>query len=457
MNTKQRNEILNKIQNINQHDLDSIIAKAFPNSENLNEECIGQFNAPEFKSYLKRAIKQLESEINSDDFHFLQTSAVNVTKSGDIIDLSQTLENINAYLSRNELQHIEGNLKNLINYQIAYGFWNKSKAKIHNVAPLEIKKSKENLMTLQEQVKLQINHLTKQKEEVDKIKQEFSMFINTKKGEWSEIESLLSQVKGNANTINTLLQDSQANKGKIEEVLNTQNKLLDDVRTRIETERNKYEEFEKKNLKTEESLKSTLSEAEKKFKAFEEHFNFIESKKNDILKLTGYAADGSLGSKFFARQIELKKSILIWGIAVLISVVGTGVWVYLVFTRFASVSETEWIGLIINILKTVPAFLLMGFTIKQYVKERSLQEEYAYRAAVAMTITAYSEMLKDSDSENNLSRQKMLLDAITKVYASPRIHRDREDRIFSMSTRDLREAVKELTSTVKEIKNDVLK
>ena len=73
-----------------------------------------------------------------------------------------------------------------------------------------------------------------------------------------------------------------------------------------------------------------------------------------------------------------------------------------------------------------------------------------------MTITAYSDMLKDSDKAENASRQQMLLGAIDKIFNSPRIYREQSDRILSFSTRDLKESIKELTSTVKELKDDVL-
>ena len=96
----------------------------------------------------------------------------------------------------------------------------------------------------------------------------------------------------------------------------------------------------------------------------------------------------------------------------------------------------------------------MGFVFSQYKKERNLQEEYAFKSAVAMTLTAYSEMLSNADNDDNNSRQQMLLKSIELVYNQPQIHPVKSETLFSFNTKDLKETVVELTDTLKNIKGN---
>ncbi|MBC7451251.1 MAG: hypothetical protein H7259_07155, partial [Cytophagales bacterium] len=96
---------------------------------------------------------------------------------------------------------------------------------------------------------------------------------------------------------------------------------------------------------------------------------------------------------------------------------------------------------------------LMGFVFSQYSKERNLQEEYAFKSAVAMSLTAYSGMLEKNDSEENKTRQEMLLKSIQQVYMQPRIHAEKPDKIYSLNGKHLKEAIQTLSEAVKNIKS----
>jgi hypothetical protein len=123
-------------------------------------------------------------------------------------------------------------------------------------------------------------------------------------------------------------------------------------------------------------------------------------------------------------------------------------WAVVVFTCLSAKTENAYLNVLINLIKTGPGFLLMGFVISQYNKERALEEEYAFRAAVAETINAYADLLagKDNSEKNvNESRQKMLLDAIKQVYAKPQMHKE------NVSAREYKKATSELMDVLKSI------
>jgi hypothetical protein len=72
---------------------------------------------------------------------------------------------------------------------------------------------------------------------------------------------------------------------------------------------------------------------------------------------------------------------------------------------------------------------------------------------VAMTLTAYSNMLSEKDVDNNKTRQEMLMKSIEQLYAQPIIHNEKPDRLFSFNTKNLKETVANLTEAINNIKS----
>ena len=447
---------MNGIAEIKEFSIEKKVADHFKDSPDLRNEKIGEFSAINFSSLLDRAIKQLEAELDTDSFHFLPAVNVIIGQQNTKYNLIQGVQSIKNFLNADQIQNLPSHLINLVQYQQTFGFWRRSESMVHDADSLSVKKKEKELNILVEEVKNQLEIVKKTRKEITQKKQEYQKFIDSKKGEITEIGNLLNQTRESANTINSLLQNSQNHKGKIEEINSTQGKLLDDTRKRIQEEQQKFESFQKDLHNLKKLLEENVAHSEHRFQELKEAFEFIQSKEEDIIRLTGFAADGALGNKFRLREDSIHRNLGKWIGGIIFTTIFAIGWTLIVFKWLLTSTNILWLDLIINIIKTAPAYILLGFVIKQYTKERNLQEEYAYRAAVAMTITAYSDMLKDSDKAENASRQQMLLGAIDKIFNSPRIYREQSDRILSFSTRDLKESIKELTSTVKELKDDVL-
>ena len=56
--------------------------------------------------------------------------------------------------------------------------------------------------------------------------------------------------------------------------------------------------------------------------------------------------------------------------------------------------------------------IVLFFTIKQYVRERTFQEEYAFRSAIALTVQAYGD-IAGSKKEDLISK------AVENIYNMP--------------------------------------
>ena len=103
----------------------------------------------------------------------------------------------------------------------------------------------------------------------------------------------------------------------------------------------------------------------------------------------------------------------------------------------------EWANIIINGIKSSPLFLMLGFALTQYQKERNLLEEYAFRESVAVTLTAYLEQMPEKEDED---KRKMLISTVEQLYTKPVIA-NKEYDLIKFDTKDLSES----TKTLKEI------
>ena len=159
----------------------------------------------------------------------------------------------------------------------------------------------------------------------------------------------------------------------------------------------------------------------------------------------GPSADAALGGKFNKRETDVRKSLFWWRIAVVGSVLLAVTWAVIVFLCLATKTNLPYLDILVNLVKTTPGFVLMGYIMAQYNKERAIEEEYAFKAAIAMTINAYANLLQENDSEANKSRQLMLLGAIRQVYAKPQMHKESDPKKFYKdSSKELLEVLKDL-------------
>ncbi|MBK8855717.1 MAG: hypothetical protein IPN10_16835 [Saprospiraceae bacterium] len=277
--------------------------------------------------------------------------------------------------------------------------------------------------------------------------------ISIKRKELDEISELLISAR---NQITTITETTSSATNKETEIGGILKNLNEKVISISETIVSNEEEFTK--IKTEstglaETLKSSLDSAKTNMDKTKGDLTFIESKKKEIETLTGMAADGSLGSKFNQRKIDLTTSVNYWTLAVIIVTILAAGWIYIVFVVLNAGLSNEWINLLVNVIKTSPAFILVGFVFSRYSKERTLQEEYAFKSAIAMTLTAYSQMLEAEDSDENISRQQMLLRSIEMIYTQPRLYNEKTESLSLNVVKQLKETVDTLTESVKNIKN----
>jgi len=453
MNINQKQTVIDNLEAINTTDVEQLLLAAYPTENDFSKININKYNAAEFLFLFNKMISQLEDELEN-GLGFLLPFTENYANDFGAVNLQNDLSNIHSYLNSNQFAPVEPLLDKLIHYQIKNGFWNKSEVKSHPVDLEELKKQKTLIDLNQKALDKNLTVYTELKTNLDATIAGFNVFIYEKKQELTQITTLLSTANTQLTEINTIVSNATNKDTEIDGILkNIRDKVtvVSDSITEYETD---FTAIKKDNAALKLELETTIAKALEDLKKSKEGIEFIESNREEIVRLTGMAADGALGSKFDQRQIKLESGLTIWKCAIPLMTVLAGAWVVVVFKYLVPDFKDEWVNILVSIIKTSPAFILLGFVFSQYKKERNLQEEYAFKSAVAMTLTAYSEMLSNADSDDNNSRQQMLLKSIEMVYNQPQIHSAKSETLFSFNTKDLKETVVELNDTLKSIKNN---
>jgi hypothetical protein len=370
--------------------------------------------------------------------------------------LTNKLNEFTANIDNNNFTIASNNLRWLINYQVVFNFWDKSTYKVHDINAIQLKQKSDSIEGLIQLVKSLQSELTIIKIEHTAAIQSLIDFQNTKDAELKTISNSLNTVNNQTTEVNQIWSNATKLNSEIVSVFASAKAQYEDIKIQLEKQDEKFniQINDTETLKKE--LVDEIEASKLQFQKFNLNLEFIESKKafiiekeEEIIKLTGFAADGTLGFTFNKRKDELSKSGNRWLIAIPIMTLLTLAWIFLIFYCFPSDIDTEWLSTLINSIKTLPAILLFFFVIKQYTKERNLQEEYAFKATVAMTLKAYADQIH---GETDGDRRKMLLDAIDKIYSAPKINSD-NGSIISFRTKPLTDSIKGLT----EITNNLLK
>lgn len=451
MNISQQQSILSILDRINGLDFNQLAIDAYPGESDFSKVQITKYNMAELLYLLRKMLSQLKQKLESREGLLLPVRE-NYNNDFGNINVESEIGTLYSYIESKQFQAIEPLLDKFIFYQIRNGFWNSELSATLTLSEELAEKSQRlelNLTALEGNLKL-----------FESLKTEFSETIaksNQITEEMSQEHIRIMALVANGSEFLTKITElvgSATNKDtEITAILKYISEKVETVNKDIDSYKEAFNKFSlDSNLLTTE-LNSNILETSIKLDESKKGNEFIESRRSQIELLTGMAADGSLGSKFDQRQLKLNKDLNFWKWAVPVMSILSVIWVVIVFTYLRANLGNEWANLGINILKTLPAFILLGFVFSQYGKERNLQEEYAFKSAVAMTITAYSNMLANEDKDENKSRQEMLMKSIEQVYRQPKLHSEKHEKLFSFNTKHLRESVQTLSEAVKNIKS----
>jgi hypothetical protein len=340
-------------------------------------------------------------------------------------------------------------IKALVYYEILNGFWAFPKKIELGIRESSLAKLEQRASLMMTHIEERQNNINKLIEEIDSIKQTLIDFQQEKTNSfqtlqrnqvasnqlYAEIEGVRTQANNQQNTINDIT--AQCN--------NILGKLRAEQDKALEQQQNiqqQQEEIQNAN----DQLKKGIDADSIKVK---ETYEATEKYRNEIAKMMGFIADGTLGHSFNKRKKIATWSSAFWIVVTVLSLCALVGWIYAVFTYWPANTGNEWANIVINAIKSSPLAFLFGYALKQISKSRNIKEEYAYREAVALTLTAYMEQL---DKEENNDKKKLLLETVEKLYTKPILSTDEMKSPIKIDSKDFADLMGKLTDAISTIK-----
>lgn len=160
----------------------------------------------------------------------------------------------------------------------------------------------------------------------------------------------------------------------------------------------------------------TVAENDKATKEILARLNKLEDEiKVQIEKATGF----SLFHSFQTRQLNLARGKNRWVLALVCLVFASlGLTGYL-----AATTQSVTVGFWLKLSLTVPLIYAIAFCSVQYSRERRLEEEYAFKSSISISLVPYQELVGKLVEEDNPKEVEkytaFIIDSISKVFTSP--------------------------------------
>lgn len=458
MNQEQKQRVLAQLEPFWKLDIDKRIAEVYKDYTDLSSIAVGYYTVSELSQYSKKVISQLGQVLETPFSNILpfQYQFQNDFGNGNLGD---DLANLNAYIEANNFTEAVNVLTRLVYYQVANGFWDKVLEKDDKKHFTRIVEMESKLNLVSEQLAKNIETNKTLLESLKTEKENLETLVTTKKKELAEIEGLLPTARNNSDEINRLLNTSTATNESINSLLTQQNTNLDTITKKIEEEKTVYTAFQKDIKELKELFNTEIENSSKKNVEFDKMLASVleQSKTFDkqilvLNELIGKEGAVRLFNTFNDRKKDLEAPVKRWawivigtGVAALILIIG-------IFTNFFGLIPTmkmpdtiDWQFLVINSLKSTPIMIVLFFTIKQYVRERTFQEEYAFRSAIALTVQAYGDI-------SGSKKEELILQAVSTIYSLPSMMKDKPTGFFGYRSKTLTDTMKEINETLKTIK-----
>lgn len=448
MNANQRQSILDAIVEFEKADFETPFKNKYKDTATFDSIVIADYSIAELFAMAKRAIAQLKEFLDNGNWQIIPSDNIQIPMYGSIT-LRNVIINTTNYLNSASYDHAASQIKPLVYFEMMCGFWDQPKR-------IELGIRESSLKTLEQRAELTMTHIDAREDkvkllidELENKKSEIEKLINTKR---QELETL----KNNQSESNNILKDIQSvSKSATSELstIETHNKKVQTILDELETAQRKVEEQIKTSNTNITDAKSALdnfnSDAESKISKITSDYESVSNNAEEVRKMMGYIADGTLSHSFNKRKEDLKKSVENWSNTCTWVAVLAIIWVCVVFFKLNADTGNVWADILINGIKSSPLFFLLGFSISQYQKERNLMEEYAFRESVAVTLTAYLEQMPEKEDED---KRKLLISTVEQLYTKPVIA-NKEYGLLKFDSKDLSETSKTLKELVEALLN----
>lgn len=447
MNISQKQQILDAIQGFKSNDFESAFAKKYSNTATIDSVQAGDYTVAELLALAQKAVLKLENRLQSEDWQILPLTQ-NLNEYGPV-NLHSLLIHLTRHLANAMYPQSATQIKALVYYEIQNGFWTMPQKIELDIRESSLDKLEQRASLMMKHVEERQNNINHMINEVNSIKEELLKFNQEHRKEYQVIRQnqeesgrLLADIKNKE----ALAAREHTNITKINELCD---KVLQNLQEEQNAAKKQQAEINQQNAEIQAANQQLKEEINTDLTQIRETYNETTKYKEDIAKMMGFIADGTLAHSFHEQRKRKIWGIVIWGVCTALSLAGLVAWIYAVFTYWPANTGNEWANIIINAIKSSPLAFLFGFALTHLAKNCNIKEEYAYREAIALTLTAYMEQL---EHEENPDKKKLLLQTVEKLYTKPILSSDESKSPIKINAKDFTEIMTQLTEAINAIK-----
>lgn len=447
MNLTQKQQLLNAIQTFEKDDYEVAFVNRYKDTATIDSVQAGDYTVAELFALSKKAINQLKNRLESEDWQVLPMSS-NLNEYG-MQNVQTLIISLTRFLITCQYPQAAQQIKALVYYEIINGFWVFPKKIELGIRENSLAKLEQRASLMMTHIEERQNNINKLIEEVDIVKKNLMDFQQEKTNSFQTLQR--NQVASNQlyTEIENVRTQANVQQDTIKDITEQCNNILKKLRaeqdTALEQQKNiqqQQEEIQNANDQLKQGIDADSIKVKETYEATEKY-------KDEITKMMGFIADGTLSHSFHQHKQEATKSMYWWIGGAIVSLLALVGWIYLVFTNWPANTGNEWANIVINAIKSSPLAFLFGYALKQISKNHNIKEEYAYREAVALTLTAYMEQL---DKEENNDKKKLLLETVEKLYTKPILSTDEMKSPIKIDSKDFADLMGKLTDAISTIK-----
>lgn len=273
------------------------------------------------------------------------------------------------------------------------------------------------------------------------------------RGKIIELQNTLIALEGRINGFQKLteavdgrfqaVQERRTEAGRLKNEIDTLKQQAQVAVLEIEKEKTSAVEMEGSIEELVEGANDSKETFDGQIKVLEEIEGKIKKFEVEIIEQLGRAGAGALALAFTTRQEEVADELLHWrkilyGATLALGVVAVSL---LVYSHFTEINLQFFLKLSVSF----PFIYAVWFSGKQYNKERFILERYAFKAAQAKSLSAFSKTVKEMDeSEKGQSvTQQFVIKSIEKIYVAPKLEDSDEEFPVVKITEKLMDITKE--------------
>lgn len=319
--------------------------------------------------------------------------------------LSQLIVLIAASIKKQNVTVLSICTRNLAVYEMMFGFWNAPQKDNLDERVAAITEAEEKTGALYDKASEEFERILKM---TDLVKAQMMSVTEAEQNAKAKSAEAAEKVA----EIQSLTEQLDARKQGLEELKESLMLKMTDAEDKDRQFSEKMESAQSLIDQVSAKISEIDSMTENSLKGVQACLTTSNEKVEEIKKMTDFVGGGSLGSSFSKRKRSLGWKASVWLLLSLVLFGGGSWWIYSVFTRFGVHTDSVWADVVINVAMSSMAVFALIFALWEYGKERKLQEEYAFRETIVLTLTACLEQL---DACHRDDVKKLLSDTVEKL------------------------------------------